>query len=120
MGSHLGDSQLVQLTSTPITPTDEPTLPIPSDVHVIPSNFFNISAFKKGKARAISPDFDTMNVDSSESAFPQELGNIVETRGSYLNILERFKNIAPILDACLLDPDSGQVSISKFIMGNRH
>jgi DNA damage-binding protein 1 len=66
----------------------------------------------------MSPDFDIMHVDGGEPASPQELGNIVLTRGSYLNILERFKNIAPILDACLVDPDSGQVGTSKFIKGD--
>lgn len=118
VGSHLGDSQLVQLTSTPTTSTDKPTLPIPCDVHVIPSSSFDISAFKKGKARATSPEFDAMDLDGSDTVSPQESGNIVETRGSYLNVLERFKNIAPILDACLVDPDSGQVSMSKFIAEN--
>jgi DNA damage-binding protein 1 len=103
----MGDSQLVQLTATPNAFVDEPTLPIPSDVHTVSPNSFDASASKKGKGRALSPTFD-MEVDDGVDD-PQDSGNVVATKGSYINILERFKNIAPILDACLVELDGGQV-----------
>ena len=41
-------------------------------------------------------------------------GKIIKTKGSYIEVLSRFKNIAPILDAVLADPDeSGQVRIHQ-------
>lgn len=44
-------------------------------------------------------------------------GLVVLGKGSYLSVLETFKNIAPILDAALVDTDgSGQVSISIYIL----
>ncbi|KAF9454820.1 hypothetical protein P691DRAFT_716708 [Macrolepiota fuliginosa MF-IS2] len=110
VGSHMGDSQLVQIAPIPTTSSDKPTLPIPSSIRTIPSTSFDVPAFRKGKARATSPDFDSMDVDDEEAS-PQEAGNIVATKGSYLNILERFKNIAPIVDACLVDIDGGQRQI---------
>lgn len=105
----MGDSQLVQLTPTPNASADKPTLPIPSDVRTVPATSFDASAFKKGKTRATSPDFDSMELDDDESSSPQESGNVIATKGSYLSVLERFKNIAPIVDACLVDLDGGQV-----------
>lgn len=40
-------------------------------------------------------------------------GCVVATKGSYIDVLQTFKNIAPISDAVLVDLDgSGQVRIS--------
>lgn len=111
VGSHMGDSQLVQLTPTPNAFADKPTLPIPLDIHTVPSTSFDASAFKKGKGRATSPDFDSMEVDEDETVSPQGSGNVIATKGSYLSVLERFKNIAPIIDACLVETDGGQVGV---------
>jgi len=115
VGSHLGDSQLVQLRQVPNAFVDEPTLLIPSDVRTIQPSSFEMSASKKGKQRAASPTFD-MDVDD-DAGDPQELGNIVATKGSYVTVLEQFKNIAPILDACLVELDGGQVSSMLLLPG---
>ncbi|KAF5360619.1 hypothetical protein D9756_004828 [Leucocoprinus leucothites] len=109
VGSHMGDSQLVQLTPVPSAFVDRSTLPISSDIHTVQSTSFEASASKKGKGRAISPTFD-MDVDD-ETGDPQDSGNIVATKGSYVTVLEQFKNIAPIVDACLVDLDGGQRQI---------
>lgn len=55
-----------------------------------------------------------MEVDGGTET-PQESGNVVATKGSYLNVLEQFKNIAPIADACLVDIDGGQVSAPPLV-----
>jgi DNA damage-binding protein 1 len=105
----MGDSQLVQITPTPNADFDRPTLPIPSEIHSVTSTSFDASVSRKGKGRAISPTFD-MEVDD-EVGDSQKSGNIIATKGSYVTVLERFKNIAPIVDACLVDLDGGQVSV---------
>lgn len=39
-------------------------------------------------------------------------GKVVKCKGSFIQVLSRYQNIAPILDAILADPDeSGQVCI---------
>ncbi|KXN88147.1 DNA damage-binding protein 1a [Leucoagaricus sp. SymC.cos] len=107
VGSHMGDSQLVQLSPTPTSSIDQPTLPIPEDIHTVSSSSIDGSVTKKGKGRAISPTFDNMEIDD-EAGDPQESGKLVATKGSYVTVLEQFKNIAPIVDACLVDIAGGQ------------
>jgi len=111
----MGDSQLVQLRQVPDAFVDESTLLIPSDIRTIQPSSFETSASRKGKQRAASPTFD-MNVDDDTSN-PQESGNIVATKGSYVTVIQQFKNIAPILDACLVDLDGGQVSSLLLLSG---
>lgn len=76
LGSHFGDSQLLQISPSPIFGSDcRPTLPIPASVPK-----------------------------------PKDDGIIVNGNGSHLIELERFSNIAPIVDGILVDvDDSGQV-----------
>ena len=63
----------------------------------------------KGKGRAI-PQVDDMDVDV---AVDYSKGRIVEPFGSFVKVLESFKNIAPIMDAIVVDTDgSGQVIAS--------
>lgn len=61
----------------------------------------------------------------------EEKGIIVMSQGSYLSVLDSWKNIAPIMDAALVDLDgSGQVRfgasllihplISSYTATNRH
>jgi len=57
-----------------------------------------------------------MDVDD-DAGDPQESGTIVATKGSYVTVLEQFKNIAPILDACLVELDGGQVSSMLLLPG---
>ena len=59
----------------------------------------------KGKGRAVLQD--DMDIDGDIDC---SKGRIVEPVGSFIKILESFKNIAPIMDAILVDTDgSGQV-----------
>ena len=66
---------------------------------------------KKGKGKADVDDHD-MDVDS-EGGDDYSKGRVVEPSGSYLTVLEAYKNIAPIMDAVLVDVDgSGQVKVT--------
>ncbi len=48
---------------------------------------------------------------STGDELPKEKGKVIRTEGSYLELLSSFKNIAPILDAVLVDLyDGGHVS----------
>jgi DNA damage-binding protein 1 len=94
LGSHFGDSQLLQITTTPSSASDTSTLPVPSAISTISPNALNSLAGDKGR---------------SEDG--QGQGYVVVGKGSYLTELESFNNLAPILDAALVDTDgSGQVS----------
>jgi hypothetical protein len=42
-------------------------------------------------------------------------GVIVLGKGSYLSVLETFKNLAPILDAVLVDNGTAQVSLTLIL-----
>jgi DNA damage-binding protein 1 len=67
----------------------------------------------KGKERALEMDVD---VGDSSGTKKEGRGLIVLEKGSYLSVLEVFKNIAPIVDAALVDTDgSGQVSIFSLL-----
>ena len=92
LGSHFGDSQLLQIVSSPISNTDCPTLPIPASIRTIKPN--DLSVLTKNK--------------SDEDAE----GIIVNGIGSYLIELESFNNLAPIVDGILVDTDnSAQVCV---------
>lgn len=50
-----------------------------------------------------------MDDDNDEVGDPTK-GTIIGSEGSFINVLDTFKNIAPIVDAVLVDTDgSGQV-----------
>ncbi|KAG1776175.1 CPSF A subunit region-domain-containing protein [Suillus placidus] len=90
-GSHFGSSQLLQITTTPSSALDAPTLPVPSTIPTISPNALNSHVLGR-------------NDDVS--------GYIVVGMGSYVAELESFNNLAPILDAVLIDTDgSGQNEI---------
>ncbi|KAG9315581.1 CPSF A subunit region-domain-containing protein [Chiua virens] len=80
LGSHFGDSQLLQIMTAPIpgSGSDGPTLPVLAS--------------------------------TSTSKYDEDAeGIIVNGTGSYLLKLESFHNLAPIVDGILVDPDnSGQ------------
>ncbi|KAG6907853.1 hypothetical protein DXG01_007117 [Tephrocybe rancida] len=103
LGSHIGDSQLLQISPTPVSSLTAPTLPIPSDVKTVtPSMLSRPTTRDKGKARA---------TDDSPPRDPTK-GVVVETTGSFLNVVENFKNIAPIVDAIIVDTDgSGEQQV---------
>ncbi|KAJ7505532.1 CPSF A subunit region-domain-containing protein [Mycena galericulata] len=91
IGSHAGDSQLVQIRSTPLSSSDEPTLPIPPEITTIPpGRLAPPSAKGKGRQELAEPLRDC----------------VLDVSGSFIRVFETFKNIAPILDAALVDTDN--------------
>ncbi|KAJ6620776.1 CPSF A subunit region-domain-containing protein [Mycena sp. CBHHK59/15] len=91
VGSHAGDPQLVQISTTPLSSSDEsPTLPIPLDIKAVPPSRLAPSPKGKGKEVESDPLRDC----------------VLDTKGSYVRVIETFKNIAPILDAALVDTDN--------------
>ncbi|KAJ6584701.1 CPSF A subunit region-domain-containing protein [Mycena capillaripes] len=92
VGSHAGDSQLVQISLTPLSSSQEiPTLPIPPEIETVPAARLAPPS-AKGKGR--------------EKHSEQLRDCVLDVKGSYLRVIETFKNIAPILDATLVDTDN--------------
>jgi len=103
IGSHLGNSQLLHISQTPTSSLTLPTLPIPTEIPTVRAAELSKRASSgKGKEKETSLDDDeTWNVSK---------GAVVDTMGSFVNVLDTFTNIAPIMDAALVDMDgSGQV-----------
>ncbi|KAJ3863624.1 CPSF A subunit region-domain-containing protein [Lentinula novae-zelandiae] len=102
VGSHSGDSQLVRISQVALSTSKEtPTLPIPHSITTtISLENFNKLDDDKGKG------------PSSIHGNGIKKGHIVTTYGSFLEVFQTFKNIAPIRDAVLADLDgSGQSHI---------
>jgi len=90
LGSHFGDSQLLRISPTAVSNLNSPTLPVPPSIRTIRPKELGVA----GKRRAD---------DVAE-------GLVVNGIGSYLEQLESFNNLAPIVDAVMVDIDStGQV-----------
>jgi DNA damage-binding protein 1 len=99
IGSHLGDSQLIRIHTSPISDINTPTLPIPADVSTVQSSSFSISRKGKGKGRA------WLTERESE-------GLVLALNGTFIEILDTWQNVGPILDAILTDTDgNGQVNL---------
>ncbi|KAG5639200.1 hypothetical protein H0H81_005679 [Sphagnurus paluster] len=82
---------------------ESPTLPIPAQIKTIAAVNFGRASTGKGKGRATDDD----NNDRDPSK-----GVVVQSMGSFISIVETFKNIAPIVDAILVDIDhSGEQQI---------
>lgn len=115
VGSHLGDSQLVRITDTPSPVSDDSICHIPPDIKPISSGSLAASTSSKGKAKAT----DQMLVDGEDdNPTPNSKGRVLDFAGSYINVLEDFKNIAPIMDAIVVDIDSsGQVRTIRYQKG---
>ncbi|KAI9512431.1 CPSF A subunit region-domain-containing protein [Russula earlei] len=97
IGSHLGDSQLVRIHTSPISDINSPTLPIPVDVLTVQLSSFPTSG--KGKGRAWETDREGE-------------GRVLALNGTFIEVLDTWQNIGPILDAVLADIDgSGQPRI---------
>lgn len=63
----------------------------------------------KGKEKAIDDN------DDDDKGNPSK-GSVIDTMGSFITVLDTFKNIAPIFDAVLVDTDgSGQVHTLPFL-----
>lgn len=103
LGSHLGDSQLITISQVPSL--DEPIPPIPTKIKTVDKMSIGSLSRRKGKQRASEDDMDVDDAD-------QEVGGqgyVVTPDGSYVKVLESFKNIGPIIDAAMVDIDgSGQ------------
>ncbi|KAF8908996.1 CPSF A subunit region-domain-containing protein [Gymnopilus junonius] len=109
LGSHLGDSQLLQLSSSENSQEVPSALTIPEGLKTVSKDNLLTTSSKKGKEKA-APDND-MDIDS-ETPDNYSKGRIVEPTGSYITVLETYKNLAPIMDAILVDVDgSGQSQI---------
>ncbi|KAF7291738.1 CPSF-A domain-containing protein [Mycena chlorophos] len=94
VGSHVGNSQLVEISEEPLASSSKapavPTLPIPDDIETVPASRLAPGEEKDEEVRDC----------------------ILETQGTYLRVVDSFKNIAPILDAALVDTDdSGHLQI---------
>lgn len=85
LGSHFGDSQLLQISPFPVSSSECPTLPIP------------------GSVRAIKPKDLGMVTKVDDDV--EEI--VVNGIGSYLIEIESFSNLAPIVDGILVDADNG-------------
>ncbi|KAI0335819.1 hypothetical protein GY45DRAFT_705258 [Cubamyces sp. BRFM 1775] len=97
LGSHFGDSQLLRIHPAPIANASRETLPIPKGVSTVPASAL-ASGPSKGKGR----------VDDADDV-PVRDGRVVNTKGTFLEVLQTHDNIAPIMDAILADVDgSGQ------------
>lgn len=100
MGSFYGDSQLIQINSSPVSAFDHPTLPVAPDIITVsPSQL------------TVSTTLESVGKGSADSGTNERKGLVVVSKGSYLSVLDKWKNLAPILDATLVDLDrSGSVS----------
>ncbi|TFK20000.1 hypothetical protein FA15DRAFT_673909 [Coprinopsis marcescibilis] len=109
VGSHLGDSQLIQITPIPSDLPSDLYRAVPHNIRTVKKNALHVSSNAKGKGKARALD-DDMDVDEEE--LEEEKGKIIEPEGSYLKVVKTFKNIAPINDAILVDTEgSGQNEI---------
>ncbi|KIN94881.1 hypothetical protein M404DRAFT_17165 [Pisolithus tinctorius Marx 270] len=92
LGSHYGDSQLLRISQAPVSSLNSPTLPVPSSVRTVrPAE---LGALGKRRATDVAD------------------GVVVNGSGSHLAELERFTNLAPIVDAVLVEIDNtGQKEI---------
>ncbi|PBK75055.1 hypothetical protein ARMSODRAFT_929129 [Armillaria solidipes] len=86
LGSFKGDSQLLKIHNTPVSSS---SINISRDIPTISTSGLVTSS--KGKQK------------STGDELPKEKGRVIRTEGSYLELLSSFKNIAPILDAVLVD-----------------
>ncbi|RXW24467.1 hypothetical protein EST38_g1372 [Candolleomyces aberdarensis] len=115
VGSHLGDSQLITISQIPSKNEDQVVPEIPFGIQTHDRTTI-ASGTKKGKQRAD----DDMDVDSSEQD-GDELANgrIIAPDGSYVRVVQSFKNIGPIVDAVMVDVEgSGQQQLVTCSGGN--
>ncbi|KZT73848.1 hypothetical protein DAEQUDRAFT_357103 [Daedalea quercina L-15889] len=107
VGSHYGDSQLLRISPTPTSDADADTLPIPKGVATVePSALGAPSPSAKGKGRAADMDWNREAREAKEA----KDGRVVGTKGSYVDVVERSENVAPIVDAAMADLEgSGQI-----------
>lgn len=113
LGSHLGDSQLIKISNTPVSLDVVPSLAIPSEIRTVSLESLSYTSVKKGKAKATSDKMDIDDEDDDDSDNNNHpRGRVITPKGSFITTIETYKNIAPIMDAILVDTDkSGQNQI---------
>src|ERR1700720_2415865 len=98
LGSHYGDSQLIRINTSPVSGFEAPTLPVSSDIKTITPSQLTLLATKgvaKGKGRLLDMDVDDQGDEGRIRGMIKEgRGMIVLGKGSYLSVLETFKNLA--------------------------
>ena len=99
MGSHLGNSQIIRIRPSAVGDAQNNTLPIPDVVEVV-----------------VDPSYLMKDDEPGSEEAPQQSksfeGLVVRTKGTFVEVLETFHNIAPIVDAVSADIDgSGQVNL---------
>ncbi|TFK48656.1 hypothetical protein OE88DRAFT_1663726 [Heliocybe sulcata] len=103
LGSHFGDSQLLRISTSPLSATDADTLHIPSKIQTFtPSDLLTRYGVegKKGKGKA------------QEGQGGEAGGYVVRTTGGFVEELQRWDNVAPIMDAVVVDLEgSGQRTV---------
>lgn len=105
----------MQIADTPSPVPEDHICFVPADVKPISSGNLAASTSSKGKAKAT----EEMDVDEEDSPTPNSKGRVLEFSGSYINVLENFKNIAPIMDAIAVDIDaSGQVRTIQYVQAD--
>ncbi|KAF7297748.1 CPSF-A domain-containing protein [Mycena kentingensis (nom. inval.)] len=95
VGSHAGNAQIVKILEIPFGPNSQ-TLPIPADIQTVSRDKLIPDT------NTITLDLDDDDVDDDEN---QARDCVVETKGTYLEVVQTFNNIGPILDAKLVDTD---------------
>ncbi|KAH9841501.1 mono-functional DNA-alkylating methyl methanesulfonate N-term-domain-containing protein [Rhodofomes roseus] len=108
VGSHFGEPQLLRVSPTPVSDVDADTLPVPKGVATVePAALSAGSSAAKGKGRA-DRDWDMEAREAREG----KDGKVVSTKGSYVEAVDRWENVAPIVDAAMADLEgSGQPQI---------
>ncbi|KAI0695725.1 CPSF A subunit region-domain-containing protein [Cytidiella melzeri] len=107
VGSHTGDSQIVQIHATPHSGLDRDTLSIPDNISTVPPTAL-------GQDQRISPSLydEDVGMEGVEDQRKGKGGKVVALKGTYLEVLEQFHNLAPIHDAVMADTEeSGQPQI---------
>jgi DNA damage-binding protein 1 len=112
LGSHTGDSQLLQISSSPVSIQEVPSISIPPEIRTCSSGSLSST---KGKGKVWSQNNDDMDVDDDPSGDNFSQGRVVESMGSFITVLDSYKNIAPIMDAILVDTDGTGEVISFFL-----
>lgn len=94
VGSHLGPSQLLRIHQEIVGTSSADTLLIPAGVAAVLS--------------LSNPDGDDDNESPIDNRKPK--GVIIRSKGNHVEVLDTYRNIAPIMDAVVADTEfSGQV-----------
>ena len=89
-----------------------PSISIPPEIRTCSSGSLFASSPKKGKEKALLQNND-MDVDEPIDGIFSN-GRVVEAMGSFITVLDSYKNIAPIMDAVLVDTDGTDEVIAFF------